>query len=1015
MTLQKQVIQIPLSAGLDQKSDVRALAPPALAVCLDAQFTERGGLQTRLPSANIGTSILGGGTVTGWRRIVPYGDELVLFTADTLYSWNVQLSVWVPRGTHLAAAVSEQDVFATTADQHSAARAELGGVIVYAWAQIVASSQIAIAAIDKATGGVLMASTLTSTTLFGIAPRLVALNTRILLVYSAPAGIAVLAIDPANVATSVAVGGGPTVVAGTATSTRCDVCQINATDTAMLVVVLATNTSYLVATITAALTITTSTKARTADGIAVSCSPNGFTQVVRVDDAATNIVGDLLNTATLADVHTAQAIGSFSDIGAGDFINQIACAHQSVQQGGAYRCYVFWDRKESATLASWWTASNWVDTAGTLGTAAVFMSVAAPASRAFDYNGRVFLWMAFAGASAAFTLGGTPSGPSVQNAYFLLRDDGFIAATSVYESGGGFCADQNCLPGCAATAPGVYATALGRRRRIPVQSQPTPSTAYAERAPVDVVVTFDSNEARRTAQLGATLYVAAAEPLQYDGEGLNEVGFHVYPWMLTSGTATGTLPAGTWAYKATVKWTNAKGETERSTTATIILVTMAGTVAITIGAAPLHLTHKLASLPSLEFWRTLASAGSGAPFYLVTGVDPSVTTGNNCYVANDPTNTNFIALNDNLTDALAALNETNPENGSVLESIAPPACTIVAAGLNRLFLAGVAGQPNTVWYSKLRGIGEVVAFDDSLTFDVPSAAGPITALEFINETPIVFCASSCYAVAGQGFDNSGGGSNYGPPQLLSANIGCVAQESIARTPDGSMFKAIGGWYFVDQGLQLHYIGAPVTNYDDEDVVSVVCMDDKNEVRILSAERLLVWDYVANQWSEWSIAGGLDACVWQGQYVYLTSAGVMVEQPDYSSGVAYGMDAESPWIKLQDLQGFGRVWSVLIAGEYRGAHTVRVRIARNYQYTSPGVPAWFDDKTWTPSPTTIGSIEQVRHGPSIQQCEAIKIRITVMNADGVSACATEGMKLTGLALECGFKPGTWKLLPESQTQ
>ena len=91
---------------------------------------------------------------------------------------------------------------------------------------------------------------------------------------------------------------------------------------------------------------------------------------------------------------------------------------------------------------------------------------------------------------------------------------------------------------------------------------------------------------------------------------------------------------------------------------------------------------------------------------------------------------------------------------------------------------------------------------------------------------------------------------------------------------------------------------------------------------------------------------------------------------------------------------------MMLGEYRGAHTLRIRVARDYEYASPGVPAYFDDVIWTPSPTTVGSTEQVKHGPKWQRCEAIKIRFTARGLDGVSAPTVEALKVTGLGMLVG---------------
>jgi hypothetical protein len=90
-----QTISVPLAAGLQQKADVRAMQPPGLLIAKEVQFDEIGGLQLRHPYADIGTAIYGGGALTGIRKIIADGGELLAFTETKLYSWSSTLSVWV--------------------------------------------------------------------------------------------------------------------------------------------------------------------------------------------------------------------------------------------------------------------------------------------------------------------------------------------------------------------------------------------------------------------------------------------------------------------------------------------------------------------------------------------------------------------------------------------------------------------------------------------------------------------------------------------------------------------------------------------------------------------------------------------------------------------------------------------------------------------------------------------------------------------------------------------------------
>ena len=88
--------------------------------------------------------------------------------------------------------------------------------------------------------------------------------------------------------------------------------------------------------------------------------------------------------------------------------------------------------------------------------------------------------------------------------------------------------------------------------------------------------------------------------------------------------------------------------------------------------------------------------------------------------------------------------------------------------------------------------------------------------------------------------------------------------------------------------------------------------------------MIVFDYLVNEWSEWSQNDGLSACMWNGSYVYLSSTfGPMVQQTSYfgmfagaSYGTEYGMDIELAWLKPNDLlQGSMAVRWISLLGQY----------------------------------------------------------------------------------------------------
>ena len=431
-----QTWQMRFTAGLNQKSEPRSLEPPQLSIAKDVQADEVGGLQTRYPfgtGAFSTNAIHGGGTITNARVLATRDGEIVCFTDTALYTWDARAAKWASRGTHLAVDVQEEIKCATNADQLCADRAEVSNMVVYTWSEgnVAVASAVYCSAIDKTTGSVIVAPITMGGGDNVNRPRLVAMDAVILLFYNnVTTGfvhVVVLdPVDPFNTITS----GNDTAIGAATHNAFYDVTRVLTQNTVALVQRLTPTTSYAVHTYTAAgVVISTAVKARQCAGpIAVSSTPDGASlQVVRDygNDAGTyRVRGDLLVRSSLADTYINQEIGTYP-VTTRLVVDQIAAAHRSTTDSGQYRCYVFWGFEEehlgNVALPTM-TKYNWVDTGNTLGTQADFLAWCSPASRAFSYNGRVYVWVAF-GSRA------TVSG-YVWNTYLLYRDDKFWTAAS---------------------------------------------------------------------------------------------------------------------------------------------------------------------------------------------------------------------------------------------------------------------------------------------------------------------------------------------------------------------------------------------------------------------------------------------------------------------------------------------------------------------------------------------------------------------------------------------------------
>jgi hypothetical protein len=387
----------------------------------------------------------------------------------------------------------------------------------------------------------------------------------------------------------------------------------------------------------------------------------------------------------------------------------------------------------------------------------------------------------------------------------------------------------------------------------------------------------------------------------------------------------------------------------------------------------------------------------GAAFYLLTSKDPGITSGSNRYISNNHTVSSISpAFQDELADAEAGKREVNEEIGLALAAVAPPAARLVLASDERLFLAGIAGDPTAVWYSQARGDGQIAKFSDLLVVRVPAATGRVTALAWNGETLAVFAERAVYALDGVGFDNAGGGANYVP--RLVDTIGAESQEAVCSTEQGVVFRAAGGgWRLLGRGWSVEDVGGPVRDYDAEPVAGAVYLADRRQVRVLTSQRALVLDLRAGQWSEWSMTSAIGALVWRGVHAVLFAAGLQVEQSTHAAA-AHGLDVQTAWIRPAEQQGECRVRRIQVLGTFLGACALRVRIAYDDDDT------YIDDLRVVVQ--EVGGRALIQIGPRRQVLTSIRIRITVESAttSGSPPAGTEGVRLSGLVLEVGLKIG-----------
>jgi hypothetical protein len=483
------------------------------------------------------------------------------------------------------------------------------------------------------------------------------------------------------------------------------------------------------------------------------------------------------------------------------------------------------------------------------------------------------------------------------------------------------------------------------------------------------------------------------------------------------GTMTvGSMSAGTYQYVLIWKWIDNQGRIHRSTTSIPISVTLSDTdQTVSIMTDTLSLTNKSGVV--LEVYRT---EDLGSIFY-------KTTTATN--VINIDDNHIKVVAIDSTSDADLISNEILYTTGEVLDNSCPESCSILAVYKNRLMMAGLEDK-NSIKYSKISQSSQkdfATGFSDLFKITMSPEGGDITGLAQLDDKLIIFKEKQIYYLAGDGPNNLGSGSTFTDPQLITTDVGCVNSNSIAITPNGLMFKSSKGIYSLSRGLQVAYAGAAVEKFNSQTITSAVLLNDVNQVRFITdSSTALVYDYFFDQWSTFTSYSGVDADVFNNEFVILKSNGYVLKENkesfvDYNEegSVHIPLVIETGNLSFAGLNGFQRIYRTVLLGEYKGNHNTLVSFSYDFsptfsdsstfdgysviQATSFGEESPYGDSGEYPYGGEFIPY-QFRTHMKRQKCTALRIKIQDIQTDNFN----EGFNLSGITLEVGVKAGTYKL-------
>lgn len=594
-------------------------------------------------------------------------------------------------------------------------------------------------------------------------------------------------------------------------------------------------------------------------------------------------------------------------------------------------------------------------------------------------------------------------GSSVQSTAFILDQDAKVVAKFAAGVSSGL-STVGSLPHVALVDSDTALISSRYATKVEAEN----GTIFSVLGVASAEVSHLASNPLQVAELGDNLHVAGGIIRAYDGDEMVEHGFHVFPESITAGSTAsvgGFMSNGNYGYVAIYRWTDNYGQEHKSSYSANLDVVLSGGTATQIQnivVPTLRITDKTEVV--IELYRT---ENNGSIYYLTA-------TGSN------DTTVDTVTILDTTSDA--SLIEELPlyTTGDVLDNGPAPSATVIGVhtSSNRLFTVSEDG--NTLIYSKIRNQGQPVEWNEALVKPIDPIGGRVTVLVSMDEKLIIFKEDAILFISGSGPNNLGQQDNFTEPERVAIDVGCTEPESVVLIPDGLMFKSRKGIYILGRAMSLDYIGSQVEEFNNLQITSAKLIRRNNQVRFTTLTgECLVYNYFLKLWSTFDNHAALSAATVGDDYYYVRSSSELFKENLTSfsdNGSPISILVETAWMSFAQLQGFQRIYRMLVIGDYKSEHNLRVRAAYNFN------TAWTHEKVLNPVPDIVsgvaygdaspygsespyggdGSPYQARFDFEKQKCQSIKLQF-----QDLQTTPGEGLSLSAILLETGLKKGLFK--------
>lgn len=1000
MALQKQVLNINFSKGVDTKTDPKQLQIGNFLSLQNTVFDENGLLKKRF-----GFDILPDLPASNITDIMTFNGNLTL-TGTEFYALSTQSDTWLDQGPLISLQLSvSQMVRKSTAQQTVDIAVTEAGLAITTWKdsngtkyyQIldINTSQIIVQNVPLPSGAVFPRCFLLGT--FFIVTFTITISSVVTLRY-----IAIPINDPNSPGSAVTLSAAaPVLAAGSPYDGK-------VIDDQLYLAWASTNSNKeitvtkLSRTLIQGITATTSTNVTQVSTISVTGDTTGSSPIIWVSwTSAANAVLTLTYNAGLVQVLaptsvatsvTTRNITSFARNG----INTIFVSQAAV--------YSFISVVSDTLLSYSVTAAGAV-------TGSYGINGATLASKACEVDGVIYFMMA------------TP-GP-LQPTYFLFNEFAQPIAKLAYSNGGGTPVDQ-VLSSSIVYGHDVYIGYLFKDLLVSVnKSQGATFTGgvYSQTG-INISKWTIVDQQMPHVEIAGSLFFASGLLWQYDGVGPVELGFNLWPENLkaTLATSGGHLTDQQYYYAITYEWTDGAGNIQRSAPSpplSALATGGSGSSKFTLDIECLRMTRKDVVPTGNQVRIVIYRWSTAQPIYYQANsiTSPTLNTGSNS-----------IQFVDTLADSSILGNPILYTTGGVIENIGPPACNSLTLFKSRLMLLD-AEDPNLIWYSKQVIESTPVEMSDLFTLYVApttgaqGSTGPSKVLFAMDDKVIIYKSNAIYYITGQGPDNTGANNDFSDPVFITATVGSSNQHMVL-IPQGIVFQSNKGFWLLGRDLNTSYIGAQVEKYNEDTLLSAVTIPGTNQIRlVLSSGVILMYDYFYGQWGEFMGAPAIASTTYQDKHTLLGKYQIALQE-----GIGF-KDNSSPtlisfttgWISMSGIQGYQRIYALYLLGQFITPHKVSVQIA--YDYNDSNV----QNSTITPdnyvgtygsdslyggsSPYGgPGNVEQWRVFFERQKCQAFKITVSEIFDASFGTTAGKGLTISAMSVLIGAKSQYPRLKP-----